>query len=558
MDYKSAVPDTNNAWEYWKTRTPIWIDGITAFTNLTYQDLDNGATYVKKLNTRVKASGAPEPSLPAPPKPYATPRGFGDDITEFFAVSKEAGIAHDRMFLNVNPRLEGAVNGTVVAAQSGPSYEQELPDYEYSWVRDASLTMDVVRELYAAAEDGEVESAYETLLFEYAAARATEQNDPGVQTGLGEPKFYLDNTVFSGPWGRPQNDGPATAALTLIEFVDAYLKHGGDIGTAREKIYDSDAHPTTAPVKKDLLFVAEQWRSPSFDLWEEVEGNHFYTLMVQRRALVLGAKFATKMQDSETAATLSAEVDAISAQINKFWDPNREILLYEYGPVLSNKASYLDTAVLLGILHGYAGDGFYSYTNDRVFSTAVRIATAFINVYPIANKSRSDSDGRPLAPPVGRYPEDVFNGIKTKPNGGNPWYLCTAAFAEFMYLASAEFTTLKRLSVTATSEPFFSYFAPSVQLKVGQTYGSGSKEFKQVIESLNGWGDAFMRTIEFYTPNDGHLTEEINRSTGEPQGAADLTWSYAAVLTAAMARAKVREDGEFLRDLANRATNVHP
>ena len=116
--------------------------------------------------------------------------------------------------------------------------------------------MDVVASLYAGASNGTMKTYYENLLFNYSIGRAVEQNDPNLQTGLGEPKFYLNNTVYGGPWGRPQNDGPATAAITLMEFSNTYLANGGDINTIKNKIYDSAANPTVAPVMKDLLFVA--------------------------------------------------------------------------------------------------------------------------------------------------------------------------------------------------------------------------------------------------------------------------------------------------------------
>ena len=50
------------------------------------------------------------------------------------------------------------------------------------------MTFDVVQTLYAAATKAKSKTEYEDLLFEYAIARAVEQNDPGLQTGLGEPK----------------------------------------------------------------------------------------------------------------------------------------------------------------------------------------------------------------------------------------------------------------------------------------------------------------------------------------------------------------------------------
>lgn len=95
------------------------------------------------------------------------------------------------MFLNINPAVEGAVDGVVVAARSGPSYEQKDPDYEYTWVRDTSLTMDVVEDFYAAATKKKARAQYEEILLEYSAARATEQNLPELITGLGEVKVSI-------------------------------------------------------------------------------------------------------------------------------------------------------------------------------------------------------------------------------------------------------------------------------------------------------------------------------------------------------------------------------
>ncbi|KAK4541511.1 hypothetical protein LTR36_007957 [Oleoguttula mirabilis] len=548
--YSSSIG--NGSWELWTTSTPVYIDGITELLNLTFLATDIGETYVQTLNLPVNASGASAPTLSSPPAPYATPKGFGSDITSWLSINvgSESETAFERMFLNINPAITGAAEGVVVAARSGPSYTQTDPDYEYNWVRDASLTMDVVQTLYAAATKSKPKTQYEDILFEYATARATEQNDPNLLTGLGEPKFYLNNTIFSGPWGRPQNDGPATSAITLMEFANSYLSNNGALSTVKQKIYDSATFPSTAPVMKDLLFVASNWSSPSFDLWEEEESDHFYTRMVQRRALVMGSSFATQMGDANTSATLTAAATALTATLSQFWDPNREILLYEYGPVLNNKASYLDIAVVLGVIHGYAGDGVYGYTNDEVLSTALRIATSFIDVYPIANTT-TDSASLVLGIPIGRYPEDVYNGTGTLTNGGNPWYLCTAAMSQFMYSASTTYGDAGSISITNVSKPFFDYFAPEAGLKVGQTYSYGSQKYNQAVSSLNGWGDAFMRTIKYYTPSDGHLSEEFNRNTGVPQGAADLTWSYASVLTAAFARAELRGQTAYAKNLAN-------
>lgn len=188
LGYSSSVPDTN--YEIWSTFTPVWIDGIHQLLNMTYQATDIGDVYSQQLNKQVNASGAPPPTLASPPAPYATPTGLAGDIDAFLAVSdaSQAGIALARMFLNINPAIEGDAPGTVVAARSGPSYAQTDPDYEYNWVRDSSLTMDVVETLYAAASNATAKQQYVDILFQYVAARAVEHNDPNLLTGLGEPK----------------------------------------------------------------------------------------------------------------------------------------------------------------------------------------------------------------------------------------------------------------------------------------------------------------------------------------------------------------------------------
>lgn len=203
LGYNSSITNTN--FELWGASTPIYIDGITELLNLTFEATDLDQTYVQQLHIPVFASGSAAPSTASPLLPYATPSGLAQDISTWLQADagSEATIALTRMLININPNVTGAVNGTVVAAQSGPSFADMDPDYEYHWVRDSSLTMDVVKSLYAAATNADVASAYETILFEYAVRRAMEQTDPGLQTGLGEPKFFLNSTIFTGPWGRP-------------------------------------------------------------------------------------------------------------------------------------------------------------------------------------------------------------------------------------------------------------------------------------------------------------------------------------------------------------------
>jgi len=272
---------------------------------------------------------------------------------------------------------------------------------------------------------------------------------------------------------------------------------------------------------------------------------------VYHKALVMGATFATAMGDSTTSSTLSSAASAVAATLTQFWDPNRNLILYEYGPVLHNKSSFIDIAVILGILHGYAEDGLYSYTDDKVLATAFSIASAFVQLYPIAGVT-TNGNGETLGIPIGRYPEDVYDGYGTETNGGNPWFLCTAALAELFYRAANELRmSASSLTVSKASAPFWTYFAPAAGLAEGSTYSVGSSQYEGAVAALEGWADAFMRRIQYHSVGTaGHLTEEFNRKTGFEQGAADLTWSYAAFLTAAFARAQLMNDTGYMEGIA--------
>lgn len=62
------------------------------------------------------------------------------------------------------------------------------------------------------------------MIEEYANAQAYLQTvsnpsgDLSSGAGLGEPKFNVDLTEFTGAWGRPQRDGPALRSIALIDF----------------------------------------------------------------------------------------------------------------------------------------------------------------------------------------------------------------------------------------------------------------------------------------------------------------------------------------------------
>lgn len=88
--------------------------------------------------------------------------------------------------------------------------------------------------------------------------------------------------------------------------------------------------------------------------------------------------------------------------------------------------------------------------------------------------------------------------------------------------------------MTSISQPFFAQFSSGIA--VG-TYPSSSTTFTTLTTAIKSFADGFIAENANYTPSGGGLAEQYSRSNGSPVSAVDLTWSYAAALTAFAARA---------------------
>lgn len=182
--------------------------------------------------------------------------------------------------------------------------------------------------------------------------------------------------------------------------------------------------------------------------------------------------------------------------------------------------------------------------SDKALASHKAYVDSFRSIYTINNGLASNA-----AVATGRYAEDVYyNGnvslfpISFLSNLGRtadnnvlfqPWYLTTFAAAEQLYDALTVWDRLGALNITSVSLPFFQQFAPSV--KTG-TYASTSTTYTTLTKAIRDYADGFIAVAAKYTPENGALAEQYDRNTGAPLSARDLTWSYAALLTANAAR----------------------
>jgi glucoamylase len=131
--------------------------------------------------------------------------------------------------------------------------------------------------------------------------------------------------------------------------------------------------------------------------------------------------------------------------------------------------------------------------------------------------------------------------------------LSTTAAAEQLYDALYTWNKRGSITITATSLDFFKQVSPNrflssllaldghqIQLyssaAVG-TYASSTAQYIAITSAVKTYADGFVAIVQQYQGSGGALAEQFSRSNGSPLSAADLTWSYAASLTAFDARA---------------------
>jgi glucoamylase len=399
---------------------------------------------------------------------------FGQDRYTEMLRSSYTGV-----FTNLNnPEV---ASGVVIASPS-----RQNPNYFYHWVRDAGLTMMELVQLYQLPLKPERRTYLEQRISRWIEFEVRNQNTALSRSNLGEPIFTVTGDIYPHPWGRPQSDGPAIRALAMIDFAFALIDQGRSAEVFR--LYRSE-FPAQTPIKRDLEYVAHQWQEQAYDLWEEVRGNHFFTRMAQRAALIRGSQLAYKMNDPQAGAFyFQKALDIERALLAHKSDARGHIV-----PTLAqtdgwrHKTSEIDISVLLASIYFSLGDGFFDVEDPWVLATARKIEETFAQLYNI------NRDGV-MSPAIGRYPEDVYTG-----NGfgeGNPWFLATNAFGEYYCRLS------KRTANAAESTNYL----------------------KKAVSFLD-------RTIYHSDPG-GHMPEQFNRNNGFTQGAKDLTWSYTSYIRA--------------------------
>jgi glucoamylase len=401
--------------------------------------------------------------------------------------------------------------GAVVASPVPASYDPD-PDYFFHWYRDSAIVIDALRLLYVEGPAGDGDEA-PRLFGEFVrfsatlarldgrtlAAAAAEwrsrvaadfqqflRPDSELQRVHGEAiaaetRVNADGTLDISNWGRPQNDGPALRALTVLRWLRGASLDGGLRATCEEL------------VRRDLRFTRAHWQEPCYDIWEEERGLHYFTLRVSAQALDDGADWLDARGEQAEAGGCREESQAIRDTLDGYWLADRGYFRSRVLDSGAPSAKELDIAVILAALQASDDSATHSVRDPRIQATLGALDSVFEADYPI-NHGRPASRG----PALGRYRADRYYS-------GGAYYFSTLAAAELCFRAAR---------------------------------GDGGRE------ALLARGDRYLETVRAFTPESGDMSEQFDQRTGEQTSAKHLAWSYAAFISCAAARgAAVGQDG---------------
>jgi glucoamylase len=460
---------------------------------------------------------------------------------------KEMDIIKEHLLNNIatdknifTKRVEGkkitSLPGAVIAAPAtqGLNFTQ---DYVFRWTRDGAITMATIVALYSRTKDLAEKDRLRSYIINYINFASICSSQPPLNKIeiYGEPKFNIDGTLWTGAWGRPQNDGPALLAIVAIQMAKIFLAEKQEQALI-DKLYH---HSNQSLIKGNLEYIAHHWADPSFGAWEEVKGSHFMRSCVQRRALYEGAELANQLGDSKAGIYYIEQAKELEKFMMKYWSQEMGYFRESIDEG-DSRGGGIDITTIMGLMYGRmvkTGDSF-SVLHSRSLSTAFFVRNSFENLYEINLKIKHTSDSGPL---IGRYQDDHYDGDQGL--YGNPWFLTTNNFAEYYYAVADELLRAGSFELSFMSIQFFKQIAPEIVLEEDQvlSYQRNRDLFEKMLAALITAGDKMLIAVKTFavTYADGstlHMSEQIDRRSGQQKSATDLTWSYASTISALLAR----------------------
>ena len=350
--------------------------------------------------------------------------------------------------------------GIIIASPS------ESPPYKYHWIRDSALVMRTFVDMYQTTK----KPVYFQYIINYI------ENESKIQcletkSGLGEPKYEITCSPFNGEWGRPQNDGPALRVIVLFEIIEAFKYK-----------YQTIIQTLILPmIEKDVNYLLLNYKKPSFDIWEEIYGWHFYTRLVQLKSIkeTLRHLYLFKSGELQEEKLRVCYNELLNDLKDHLADSTIISSFNEDGDIVKGD----DASILLAFSHiSYDADIVKTIPFEFVNHTCQQLVNFFREKYNDPNLYL-----------IGRYPNDKYYD-------GHIWVLCSCCLAQ-VYIE-----LYRRRNIVKYSSPM---------------HRSASNPNNNCIEIAN-------QILERILTLDTNLIlpEQFNANTNEYLSARKLTWNY--------------------------------
>ena len=382
--------------------------------------------------------------------------------------------------------------GCVLAS---PSWENSATyvtqDYVYHWTRDAAI---VAMELSAALTAGML--ATNQPLADYVSFSQACRQSPG---DFDRASFYINGT--QRPWTN-QTDGAALQTLAILRMF-AQL--------------DPAAQATAGSlIAANLDFLQAAYQGETYNLWEEEFGASFFARSVQLKCF---QAIAANSAGIAVPDWLPAAISWLTSALDSHWNGQYYQSML---PVPADFRAPYDPNIDIVQAAIYGAE---AVTDTRLLATAAQLRGQWANpaskyFYPI---NGADA-GRGVGPMLGRYPGDVYDGDTDAQAGDHPWALSTANFAELYYRLANQISVSGTVPFDALSEPFFAQVGTGTETTPDDT-----------AAALRAAGDQMLQAIVFHSDH-FELSEQFDATTGFEKSVSNLSWSYAAFLSAVRAR----------------------
>jgi glucoamylase len=408
-----------------------------------------------------------------------------------------AGECFARVLRNVQP------NGAIVASPA-KGEQPGQPNYWFVWQRDAGHVLLSMIDWSRRAPFGLAREPMEAAINSYLGFIARSQQ----QGNLGVSRYTVDGQPITG-YGNPQLDGPAIGVLAMASLLDP--------------------RPVYPQIRAYLEYLlTPEGQGPCYDPWEFVYGRIFNVLLLKRKAFRAGVRLASLLTEDDDARRYREEVARLEAELGAFIDQQRGYLLSSRDPANPwfAEISGLDVASLDALVTAWdTNDDFLNLTDPAVMGTALALDAAFAPLYKVNRAWRAAGNA---GVGWGRFPEDANDGVGS--TGGNPWPLAPLCAAKYCYYLQQKLTTAGPFVVTDQRQAI--YVNQVVGREIARVGSPLVKEqvLTDLLPALRRRGDGYLQFVLAHQLPDGSVTEQINRDTGQPQGARDLTWAMAELL----------------------------